>query len=56
VSSSAYYDLRAFPKDDKARFVESVTRGKRQMPAWEGIVKPEQVEAIWAYIGKVNGW
>jgi cytochrome c55X len=56
VSSSAYFDLRTFPQDDKARFVESVLRGKRQMPAWEGIVKPEQVEAIWAYVGKVNGW
>ena len=56
VSSSAYFDLRGFPRDEKARFVESVMHGKRQMPAWEGIVKPEQIEAIWAYIGKVNGW
>jgi mono/diheme cytochrome c family protein len=50
------FDLRTFPKDDKARFVESVTNGKRAMPAWKGIVKPEEIEAIWAYIGSVNGW
>ncbi len=56
VGSSAYFDLRTFPKDDKARFLESVTKGKRQMPAWGGIVRPDQMEAIWAYIGSVNGW
>jgi mono/diheme cytochrome c family protein len=56
VGSSAFFDLRTFPKDDKARFVESVTNGKRAMPAWKGIVKPEEIEAIWAYIGSVNGW
>ena len=56
VTSSAYFDLRTFPKDDKSRFVDSVMHGKRQMPAWEGIVKPDQIDAIWAYIGSVNGW
>lgn len=56
VGSSAYFDLRTFPKDDKARFLNSVTNGKRQMPAWGGIVRPDQMEAIWAYIGSVNGW
>lgn len=56
VGSSAYFDLRTFPKDDKARFLHSVTNGKRQMPAWGGIVRPDQMEAIWSYIGNVNGW
>ncbi len=56
VGSSAYFDLRTFPGDDKARFLDSVTNGKRQMPAWGGIVRPDQMEAIWAYIGSVNGW
>ncbi|MEJ8859207.1 cytochrome c [Variovorax robiniae] len=56
VSSSAFYDLRTFPKDDKTRFVESVTQGKRAMPAWGGILKPGELEAIWAYVGSVNGW
>ena len=56
VGRSAYFDLRTFPADDKARFLDSVTNGKRQMPAWGGIVRPDQMEAIWAYIGSVNGW
>jgi mono/diheme cytochrome c family protein len=56
VGSAAFFDLRTFPKDDKARFLESVSKGKRAMPAWEGIVKPADVEAVWAYIGQVNGW
>lgn len=56
VGSSAFFDLRTFPKDDKERFLQSVSKGKRAMPAWEGIVKPEEMELIWAYIGKVNGW
>lgn len=54
VSGGAFYDLRNFPKDDKERFVRSVTKGLRAMPAWEGIVKPEEMEAIWLYIGTVN--
>jgi cytochrome c55X len=56
VGSSAYFDLRTFPADEKDRFLTSVTNGKRQMPAWGGIVRPDQMEAIWAYLGAVNGW
>ncbi|MGJ7506542.1 c-type cytochrome [Variovorax sp. GT1P44] len=56
VGSSAFYDLRTFPKDEKARFLESVTQGKRAMPAWGGTLKPGELEAIWVYIGSVNGW
>jgi len=56
VSGSAFFDLRTFPRGDKERFQRSVTKGVRAMPAWEGIVKPEQIEAIWLYIGSVNGW
>lgn len=56
VGSSAFFDLRTFPKGDKERFVNSVTKGKRAMPAWGDIVKPEEIEAIWVYIGQVNGW
>lgn len=56
VGSSAFFDLRTFPAGDKARFVRSVTKGLRAMPAWEGIVKPEELESIWLYVGSVNGW
>lgn len=56
VGSSAFFDLRTFPADGKERFVRSVNKGVRAMPAWEGIVKPEELESIWLYIGSVNGW
>jgi mono/diheme cytochrome c family protein len=56
VTSSAYYDLRGFPKDEKLRFIDSVANGKRQMPAWRDVLKPATIESIWLYIGSVNGW
>jgi mono/diheme cytochrome c family protein len=56
VSGGAFYDLRTFPRDDKERFLTSVNKGKRAMPAWEGVVSAQDQEAIWAYIGSVNGW
>ena len=56
VMVTGTFDLRQFPKDDKERFVRSVSKGVRAMPAWEGVVKPEEIDAIWTYVGKVNGW
>ena len=45
-----FFDLRTFPHDDKARFVNSVTNGKRAMPAWGGVFKAEDIDTLWAYI------
>lgn len=45
-----FFDLRTFPHDDKARFVNSVTNGKRAMPAWGPILKPSDIETVWAYV------
>jgi len=45
-----FFDLRTFPHDDKARFVNSVTNGKRAMPAWGGVFKSEDIDTLWAYI------
>jgi mono/diheme cytochrome c family protein len=56
TTSSVFYDLRTFPKGEKERFVDSVVNGKRQMPAWGSLMKPEAIDAIWLYINKVNGW
>jgi len=56
VGSSAFFDLRTFPPEDKERFLNSVSKGLRAMPAWGGIVKPHEMESIWLYIGSVNGW
>lgn len=43
-------DLLKFPRDEKARFLTSVTKGKNQMPPWGGLFTPEEIEAIWAYV------
>lgn len=50
------FDLRTFPQHDKARFVRSVNEGLRAMPAWGAVLKPGQLELLWAYIGSVNQW
>ena len=56
VSGGLGADLRQFPRDGHERFRQSVTKGVRAMPAWEGVLKPGDLEALWAYIGSVNGW
>jgi mono/diheme cytochrome c family protein len=45
-----FFDLRTFPLDDKARFVNSVANGKRAMPAWGALFKPGDIDALWAYV------
>jgi mono/diheme cytochrome c family protein len=48
---SVAYDLRQFPHDDKARFVRSVTEGKNgRMPQWGDMLKPQEIDEIWAYV------
>jgi mono/diheme cytochrome c family protein len=44
------FDLRKFPHDQHERFVNSVTRGKNQMPPWGDLLKPDDIEALWAYV------
>jgi mono/diheme cytochrome c family protein len=45
------FDLRKFPKDDFARFRDSVLNGKNQaMPAWRDKLTDEDVAALWAYV------
>src|SRR5690348_3431238 len=44
------FDLRKFPSDDPARFVNSVTHGKNTMPAWGDILQPGEIDSLWAYV------
>jgi mono/diheme cytochrome c family protein len=45
------FDLRTFPHNDKARFLNSVTNGKNgRMPPWGEVLSSEEMDAIWAYI------
>ena len=43
-------DLRTFPSDQPARFVDSVTNGVRNMPPWGDVLKRDEIEALWAYV------
>ena len=44
------FDLRKFPRDEHPRFVTSVSKGKNSMPPWGDLLKPEDIEALWAYV------
>jgi len=44
------FDLRKFPRDQRERFVTSVTKGKNAMPPWGDVLKPEEIEALWLYV------
>jgi mono/diheme cytochrome c family protein len=44
------FDLRTFPPDQHGRFVNSVSNGKNSMPPWSGLLKPAEIEALWAYV------
>jgi len=44
------YDLRKFPKDGKARFIDSVSNGKNGMPSWKSALALEDMERIWLYV------
>jgi mono/diheme cytochrome c family protein len=45
------FDLRRFPPDDKARFVNSVTQGKNnRMPPWGDVLSQQEIDELWAYI------
>lgn len=46
------FDLRNFPREDRARFVESVTYGKNAMPSWQDVLGPGDIDALWAYVSK----
>ena len=50
MDSQVPVDLRKFPPEEKARFLTSVEKGKNQMPPWGHLFKPEEIEALWAYV------
>ena len=50
LDPSRGFDLRNFPRDQRERFINSVTRGKNQMPPWGDFFKPDQLDALWAYV------
>lgn len=49
------YDLRKYPVEEKASFVDAVNNGKGDMPAWGDILLPEEIDAIWVYVATRAG-
>jgi mono/diheme cytochrome c family protein len=49
-NSNVAFDLRRLKADEHPRFVDSVLHGKKAMPAWQGVLNADQLEALWAYI------
>ncbi|HKG01469.1 MAG TPA: cytochrome c [Xanthobacteraceae bacterium] len=43
-------DLRTFPHDARARFVDAVANGKRNMPPWDDVLTSAEIESLWAYV------
>ena len=43
-------DLATFPRDNARRFVESVANGTKAMPPWGDVLKPDEIQALWAYV------
>jgi cytochrome c55X len=50
VASGAGFDLRSFPKDQRARFERSVTEGLRAMPAWGNRFTAQELESLWLFV------
>ena len=50
MKSPDAFDLMTFPKDQPQRFQTSVSKGKNSMPPWDGLLKPEEIDALWAYV------
>lgn len=50
MSNAELFNLREFPKDQRARFINSVSNGKNAMPPWRGQLTPDAIEALWAYV------
>jgi len=43
-------DLTTFPKDERARFVDSVTNGRNTMPPWGDVLSQDDIAALWSYV------
>jgi mono/diheme cytochrome c family protein len=43
-------DLTQFPRDERSRFIDSVTNGKNTMPPWGDVLKPDDIASLWAYV------
>ncbi|MEW5056462.1 MAG: PQQ-dependent dehydrogenase, methanol/ethanol family [Cycloclasticus sp.] len=49
-TSGTTYDLRTFPEGQKERFMNSVSNGKGQMPAWGEKLSQEEISDLYDYV------
>ena len=49
-STGAIPDLRELGADNRARFDTAVLEGRGQMPAWQGVLTPQEIDQVWAYV------
>ena len=48
--TGAMPDLKEQKADGRARFDQMVMGGRGQMPAWQGIIGPNELDQLWAYV------
>lgn len=49
-ASGATFDLLKLRPDERERFDRAVNDGKGQMPPWSGVLSPEEIDQLWAYL------
>ncbi len=49
-SAGAMPDLREIRQDERPKFDTMVMNGRSQMPAWQGIITPQELDQLWAYV------
>jgi mono/diheme cytochrome c family protein len=49
-SAGAIPDLRQLRPDQRAYFIQTVTDGRGQMPAWGGTLSDKDMNNVWAYM------
>ena len=52
TTGTSSFNLKKFPKDQKQRFIESVTNGKDFMPALGTVFDAEEIEQLWIYVSQ----
>jgi mono/diheme cytochrome c family protein len=49
------FDLTQLRPQDRPRFDKALANGKGQMPSWAGVLSPDEMDQVWAYIQSVGG-
>lgn len=49
-ATGAGFDLLKLRPDERERFHKAVNDGKGQMPPWGGVLSPEEIDQLWAYV------